>query len=69
MEFSGRKKKDCFQYGAITCLSVYFTFFLSPLKLTIKEWDSPLRMSKQTHANEGVEGGVRGERREGRAGG
>lgn len=57
-------KKDCFKYGAVTCVSVYFTF-PSPLKLTIKEWDSPRRISKQMHANEGVEGGVRGERREG----
>lgn len=61
------KEKDCFQYGAIARLSVYFTFS-SRLKRT-KEWNSPLRMSKQMHANEGVEGGVRGERRKGRAGG
>lgn len=68
MKFSGRNKKKRTVFNMVQCISVYFTF-PSPLKLTIKERDSPLRISKQMHANEGVEGGVRGERREGRAGG
>lgn len=61
-------EKDWFQHGAIAPYYLFYFTFSSRLKRT-KERDSPLRTSKQMHANEGVEGGVRGERREGRAGG
>lgn len=68
MKFGGRGGKRTV-FNMVQSLAYLFYFTFSSRLKRAKERDSPLRTSKQMHANEGVEGGVRGERREGRAGG